>query len=151
MRNFFEHLFYRTYPGDCFWAVISQGHIRLYDFERCFLLKHICHFIPDIDECKKIVGNVISKGGCQHKCNNTIGSYRCSCNDGFVLAYDRRTCLGMTKVFFFFISFLRKLMSHRITKKVGDLLDIFHHHFQLFMIIVLIASVLKERFSLNCG
>ena len=77
----------------------SLKDIYVYDFERCFLLKHVCHFIPDIDECKKIVGGVISKGGCQHKCNNTIGSYRCSCNDGFVLAYDRRTCLGMTKVF----------------------------------------------------
>ena len=27
-------------------------------------------------------------------CNNTIGSFICSCNDGFLLAGDGRTCDG---------------------------------------------------------
>ena len=80
-------------------VAISQGHMLLFESEGCFLLKLVFYFIADIDECKKMVNGVISKGGCQHKCNNTIGSYSCSCNDGFVLAYDRRTCLGITKFF----------------------------------------------------
>ena len=65
-------------------------------------------FVSDVDECRKIISGVISKGGCQHKCNNTIGSYSCSCNEGFALAYDRRTCLGMAKTFFFLISIFKE-------------------------------------------
>ena len=83
-----------------------------------FSSKRVCYFIADIDECNKIVNGVISKGGCQHKCNNTIGSYSCSCNDGFVLAYDRRTCLGIRKNFFSLVCFLlRKLFNHREQRK----------------------------------
>uniref|UniRef100_A0A3Q2P8N8 Growth arrest specific 6 n=1 Tax=Fundulus heteroclitus TaxID=8078 RepID=A0A3Q2P8N8_FUNHE len=39
----------------------------------------------DVDECTK------DNGGCDHVCNNTIGSYRCSCHEGFTLA-DRHLC-----------------------------------------------------------
>ena len=42
---------------------------------------------------------VASNGGCQHKCNNTIGSYLCSCNDGYALAVDDRSCVGEDKMF----------------------------------------------------
>ena len=37
---------------------------------------------------------VVWNGGCQHRCSNTNGSYLCSCNDGYALAGDHRTCLG---------------------------------------------------------
>ncbi|XP_044000115.1 growth arrest-specific protein 6 [Gambusia affinis] len=39
----------------------------------------------DVNECTR------SNGGCEHKCNNTIGSYRCSCHDGFMLV-GRHMC-----------------------------------------------------------
>ena len=51
-------------------------------------------FVSDVNECEKIIGGVVSKGGCQHKCNNTIGSYICLCNKGYFLAADERTCEG---------------------------------------------------------
>ena len=46
-----------------------------------------CLFV-DIDECSS------DNGGCQHNCQNTAGSYRCSCKDGFRLSSDKHTCEG---------------------------------------------------------
>ena len=48
----------------------------------------------DVNECQVIIGGVISKGGCQHKCTNTIGSYIYSCNKGYYLTNDKKTCEG---------------------------------------------------------
>ncbi|MCP3662876.1 MAG: hypothetical protein GY696_10325, partial [Gammaproteobacteria bacterium] len=40
-------------------------------------------FRLDIDEC--LSGN----GGCQHNCDNTPGSYECSCLSGYKLEADK--------------------------------------------------------------
>jgi len=48
------------------------------------------HHLLDIDECEKF-----SKGGCDHVCTNTNGSYYCSCHDGYVLGNDTFSCIGM--------------------------------------------------------
>ena len=45
-------------------------------------------FIPDVDECDPNVSN------CMHNCDNTDGSYVCSCNDGFTLNGDGFSCDG---------------------------------------------------------
>lgn len=42
----------------------------------------------DVDEC------AINNGGCAHMCNNTEGSFVCSCRTGFTLASDGRGCNG---------------------------------------------------------
>uniref|UniRef100_A0A3B5KJS5 Growth arrest-specific 6 n=1 Tax=Takifugu rubripes TaxID=31033 RepID=A0A3B5KJS5_TAKRU len=39
----------------------------------------------DVDECSK------RNGGCDHQCNNTMGSYRCSCHQGYMLV-GRHMC-----------------------------------------------------------
>ena len=44
-------------------------------------------FFTDINECQEV-----GKGGCQHQCFNTMGSYYCSCYSGYRLHYDRRQC-----------------------------------------------------------
>ncbi|KAK4336705.1 hypothetical protein RND71_043451 [Anisodus tanguticus] len=44
------------------------------------------NFFIDKDEC------ATSNGGCQHICKNTIGSYVCACQNGFVLHTDRHSC-----------------------------------------------------------
>ena len=38
--------------------------------------------VTDIDECLN------NNGGCDHKCTNTIGSYYCSCEEGYQLTED---------------------------------------------------------------
>ena len=40
----------------------------------------------DINECNT------NKGGCEHSCSNTPGSYSCSCNTGYSLDLDNRGC-----------------------------------------------------------
>ena len=42
----------------------------------------------DIDECTDNVD------ACNHKCVNTIGSYICTCEDGYKLDDTETTCLG---------------------------------------------------------
>ena len=42
----------------------------------------------DINECDD------KNGGCQHGCNNEIGSYHCTCNSGYVLDSDMQRCYG---------------------------------------------------------
>ena len=46
-------------------------------------------FFTDINECSH--GN----GGCQQPCVNTAGSYKCLCEQGFLLNQDRKSCTGM--------------------------------------------------------
>ena len=46
----------------------------------------------DINECKT------NNGGCPSLCINSVGSYTCSCQDGFDLASDGKTCIGMYNV-----------------------------------------------------
>jgi len=42
----------------------------------------------DVDEC------ATNNGGCHMGCVNTIGSYECTCEDGFVLSIDGHVCAG---------------------------------------------------------
>ena len=41
---------------------------------------------PDKDEC------AVDNGGCQHVCENTLGSYHCKCHNGFTLHNNGRDC-----------------------------------------------------------
>lgn len=45
--------------------------------------------VLDINECRHYPGRL-----CAHKCENTPGSYKCSCTTGFKLASDGRNCDG---------------------------------------------------------
>ena len=56
-------------------------------FFRQFLL-----FLPlDIDECAS------GTDACAHSCQDTQGSYTCSCRSGYALNADGRTCASMKK------------------------------------------------------
>ena len=41
----------------------------------------------DVNECE-------GYNGCHQSCTNTEGSYYCSCDTGFSLAADNKTCTG---------------------------------------------------------
>lgn len=43
-------------------------------------------FLTDLDECAK------NNGGCQHECRNTLGSYVCSCHNGYALHENGHDC-----------------------------------------------------------
>ena len=42
----------------------------------------------DVDEC------ATGMNGCDHNCNNTVGSYTCSCDPGYTLNSDSFFCDG---------------------------------------------------------
>ena len=42
----------------------------------------------DVNECETL------NGGCNHQCNNTIGSFNCKCRQGFFLDKNGKTCIG---------------------------------------------------------
>ncbi|CAL1537018.1 unnamed protein product [Lymnaea stagnalis] len=44
-------------------------------------------FVSDINECEN------KNGGCHDICTNTVGSYYCSCQNGYILQDDRRGCV----------------------------------------------------------
>ena len=44
--------------------------------------------IADINECS------LDIDGCEHNCNNNIGSFVCSCNTGYTLTSDGKNCNG---------------------------------------------------------
>lgn len=47
-------------------------------------------FLPaEVDECSRP-----NRGGCEQRCLNTLGSYKCSCDPGYELAPDKRRCEG---------------------------------------------------------
>ena len=49
----------------------------------------VVKFTPtDMDECET------SNGGCEQVCNNTEGSFSCTCNKGYILQDDQKTCEG---------------------------------------------------------
>ena len=48
--------------------------------------------IIDINECEGV-------NDCQQLCENTVGSYSCSCNEGFTLAEDGRNCTGKSTTY----------------------------------------------------
>ena len=54
----------------------------------CALVVTIHAHQPDINECDD------NSDGCSHNCNNTDGSYECSCNNGYVLDSDGKRCSG---------------------------------------------------------
>ncbi len=51
-------------------------------------------FVIDVDEC------LTSNGGCDHSCTNIIGSYNCTCTDGYSLK-NQHNCEGSYNSYYF--------------------------------------------------
>ena len=48
-----------------------------------------CFLCADVNECAGM-------HGCDHHCNNTNGSYHCTCDVGYHLGNDNHSCYGIT-------------------------------------------------------
>ena len=65
-------------------AVSGRGCSKLNSFTNMRVLVLCC---SDIDECES------NNGGCEHHCTNLIGTYQCSCWDGYTLeGPDQHLC-----------------------------------------------------------
>jgi len=53
-----------------------------------------CIFYTDVDECD-------IDGACDQNCTNTNGSFICSCDDGYTLDSDGRTCNGNLYIYIY--------------------------------------------------
>ena len=53
---------------------------KIYIFLRAFV---------DVNECQ-----TSNQGGCAQVCTNTLGTYTCGCNEGYMLNIDGRFCDG---------------------------------------------------------
>jgi hypothetical protein len=60
----------------------------LFILERTIMCMHAYTYIIDIDECS------IGTDNCTHNCQDTQGSYACSCLPGYSLNDDGHTCEG---------------------------------------------------------
>lgn len=49
-------------------------------------------FIPDINECDE------GTHSCGQICHNSLGSYGCGCNYGFILDTDGQSCIGNLEI-----------------------------------------------------
>ena len=71
------------------------------------------HFFSDVDECAE------NTSGCSQRCTNTVGSFICSCNLGYTLGSDKKTCLGketrIVCIFRFFESGKKELKTPILT------------------------------------
>ena len=47
----------------------------------------------DVNECETL------NGGCDHQCNNTVGSFNCNCRKGFFLYGNGKTCIGKFEIY----------------------------------------------------
>ena len=48
----------------------------------------ILFYVSDVNECST------NNGGCAHNCVNNAGSYSCTCNTGYTLSGNGKTCNG---------------------------------------------------------
>uniref|UniRef100_A0A914SFM9 EGF-like domain-containing protein n=1 Tax=Parascaris equorum TaxID=6256 RepID=A0A914SFM9_PAREQ len=62
--------------------------------------------VSDMNECG------VDNGGCEQLCENTPGSFQCSCKPGYILTYDGKTCEGELTSYLFFLSL--KLLSETL-------------------------------------
>ena len=58
-------------------------------------------FFPDVDECEEGTDNCVENATCE----NTIGSFTCECDDGFV-GEATEECKGMVTLWLDFIQML---------------------------------------------
>ncbi len=82
------HLRYRIHPRqwqDLLWWYVCASIVCACDF----MVTHGCMYCIDNNECRSSDTN-----SCHQVCNNTPGSYTCSCNVGYRLGSDGRTCTG---------------------------------------------------------
>ncbi len=89
----FKYYYYVT-VNDYVSVVCSscQNVVFLYISECVYMIMLKCLLLfvfscTDINECHR-------RGRCQHSCQNTPGSFRCTCPQGYRLATNGRTCQG---------------------------------------------------------
>ena len=80
-----DHLSAHVSQDLVYLLVVLTALVR-YGLAECMPKSHYCY--SDINECQT------NNGGCGQICNNTDGSFECSCNQGYSLSSDSTNCIG---------------------------------------------------------
>ncbi|XP_055621202.1 tolloid-like protein 1 [Toxorhynchites rutilus septentrionalis] len=70
-------------------SITSESNILLVEFKSDKTIQKsgfAAVYSTDVDEC------AMNNGGCQHECKNTLGSYTCSCHNGYTLQDNGHDC-----------------------------------------------------------
>ena len=71
----------------CVHAIIATTNLLItIDIDECYNSNHTN--VTGIDDGDD------DDGPCHHNCTNTLGSYQCSCYNGYKLEEDGKTCTG---------------------------------------------------------
>lgn len=100
---------FRSTTNKMFVKFVSDGSVQKAGFSATF--------IKELDECE------LKDHGCEHNCINTLGGYQCSCNIGYELHSDKKTC--ESESFFFKLFSFNELLNAKaafLTKHFGFLL-----------------------------
>ena len=78
-------------PGLSYLAWLQLRSLIKFKLLSCtvFFFILLIFLLIDVDECS------INLHNCAHVCSNIVGSFNCSCQNGFILQPDGRTCEGM--------------------------------------------------------
>ena len=71
------------------YQVGSDNHTCLGKMNNALIIIDIAYNGTDINECAS------QNGGCEQNCQNTIGSYSCSCLTGYLIASNGYNCTGL--------------------------------------------------------
>lgn len=90
---------YITYLPDLTHLIIDYHIFRtcVHNLKEFLSVFHVSNICADLNECMAKPG--ICKNG---RCENTVGSYRCKCDQGFIANPTQTECIGKDVTFFFF-------------------------------------------------
>ena len=78
------------HSGFCRQLYLPRSSYSILTCSTCHVMFDKLLLYIDIDECED------DRNTCSHYCNNTEGSYQCSCPSGYILDESNgSTCLGM--------------------------------------------------------
>ena len=75
--------------------VLVSGYVTIHTIVVTMVMNFFMLKLADIDECLS--------SPCGHTCTNNVGSFVCSCNDGYVLDSDQLSCNGTYAISFIFV------------------------------------------------
>ena len=85
---YFKNFVYSIVSGNLFLKClllankVSETSMLAFHYFAIVIAVSLSHMYLEIDEC------LTRNGGCEHNCTNTVGSFYCSCVDGYQLTND---------------------------------------------------------------
>ncbi len=93
------------------WSLLEKSFLLL---NAVYVLKYKHVSLTDINECAE------NNGGCNGECVNTVGSYKCSCLDGYKKDVVTSKCIGNIFTLIFYFNELVRVVKGKLPKKNNE-------------------------------